>query len=146
LGNWHFWLNSVITRRAVKKVIMRIYRNLVQKSKLCFGRKARFWSKIEISSKNRNLARKSKTWSNIEILFEIRNFGRKMFIRKLEKILENSQVETFRKIVWNPFGYPVDFQGQDILSSTTPVTSHVLYNPIGLNSRLLMITFDLTFE
>ena len=42
-----------------------------------FGRKEKFWSKIEIIVKNGNFGQKSKFWSTIEILAKNGNFGEK---------------------------------------------------------------------
>ena len=63
--------------------------NLTKKQmlKINFGRKSKFWSKIEILVKNRNFGQKSKFWSKIILSVTNRNFRQKLDFQSIIKIL-----------------------------------------------------------
>ena len=65
------------------------HQNVCQNSNLFFN-KSKFWSKIEIFVKNRNLCQKSKFLSKIEIYVKNRNLCQKSkFLSKIEIFVQN---------------------------------------------------------
>jgi len=59
-----------------------------------FGKKLKFWSKIDILVRNRNVGQKSTFWSEIEILFKNPNFEQKSkFWSEIEILFKNPNFE-----------------------------------------------------